>query len=101
MKTAQICPNGHSYFGSSHSPACPICAKEQAEFLDVLALPARRALENAGITSLEKLSFWSEEEVLQFHGVGKTSLPLLRQALVKSGLDFRKDGLAPLGNTET
>jgi DNA-directed RNA polymerase alpha subunit len=94
METMQTCPDGHSYVASDKPSPCPICGKMSEPgrgFLDLLALPARRALENAGITSAEKLSYWSEKEILGFHGVGKTSLPSLRDALHKAGLTFRED----------
>jgi predicted DNA-binding protein (MmcQ/YjbR family) len=55
-----------------------------------LAAPARRALENAGISSLKKLARYSEEEVLALHGFGKSSLPKLRDALKNAGLSFKE-----------
>jgi DNA-directed RNA polymerase alpha subunit len=94
MKTTVTCPNGHTFIKSSDSGTCPQCESEKKlsqTFLLSLAAPARRALENAGINSVEKLSFWSEKEILQFHGIGKTSMPTLREVLEKAGLDFRKD----------
>ena len=38
-----------------------------------------------------KLSEYSEKEVMQFHGMGKGSLPKLRQALAANGLAFKAD----------
>lgn len=58
-------------------------------FLSLLAAPARRALENNGITTLEALSQCSEQEVLKFHGMGPASLPKLRVALQEQGLSFK------------
>jgi DNA-directed RNA polymerase alpha subunit len=60
------------------------------DFLAVLSAPARRALENSGIDSLEKLSGYSEKETLKLHGMGKSSIPRLRTELGKKGLSFRK-----------
>ncbi len=59
-------------------------------FLDGLPAPARRALENNGITSLQKLAKYSEAEILQLHGVGKTAIPALRDILGKNSLSFKE-----------
>lgn len=92
-RTLRTCKNGHQYYKSSDCPVCPICEKEkelQDIFLSVLAAPARRALENNGITSLKKLASMSEKELLAFHGMGKASLPILREQLAKNGLRFKQ-----------
>ena len=60
------------------------------EFLSSLSAPARRALQNNGITSLQKLSTFSEAEILKFHGIGKSSIPKLKAALSNEGLTFKK-----------
>lgn len=93
-KTLRICEKGHRYYKSSDCPVCPICANENRPdgFLGNLAAPARRALENAGITTLEKLSNFSEVEILKLHGMGKSSVPKLLAALSSAGLSFRVDG---------
>ena len=64
--------------------------KSQDDFLFLLGAPARRALENAGITSLQKLSQFTEAEILKLHGIGKSSMPKLNDVLKKSGLSFKK-----------
>lgn len=51
-----------------------------------LAKPARRALDGAGITSLDQLSTRSESEVLKLHGMGPKALNHLREALAAKGL---------------
>jgi DNA-directed RNA polymerase alpha subunit len=58
-------------------------------FLSLLVAPARRALENNGITTLKQLAKFSDEEVLKFHGLGKTSLLKLRKTLSEKGLSFK------------
>ncbi|MDR6121259.1 DNA-directed RNA polymerase alpha subunit [Bacillus sp. SLBN-46] len=55
----------------------------------MLSAPARRALENNEVATLEKLSTYSEKEILQFHGMGPASLPKLRAALKEIGLSFK------------
>ena len=91
-KDLRTCDKGHQYYKSSDCPSCPICEKEckhDSEFLSLLSAPARRALEHHGITSLQQLSQYSENEILQFHGMGPASLPKLRTALQGEGLSFK------------
>ena len=40
-----------------------------------LGKPAQRALENAGIKTLEDLSKWTKKDLLELHGFGPSSLP--------------------------
>jgi hypothetical protein len=89
----RICKNGHKYYKSSDCPTCPICEKERKPgtgFLSLLPAPARRALENAGVVTLEKLSLMSKSEVLNLHGIGPASIPKLQRALKSKGLDFKR-----------
>lgn len=90
-KNLRTCPKGHKYNKSSDCPTCPTCEKESKPengFLSLLSGPARRALENNGITTLKELSKYSEKEILKFHGMGPASLPKLRSALKEEGLSF-------------
>lgn len=91
-KNKRTCKNGHVYYKSSDCPTCPTCEQERIPtqgFLAILSAPARRALENNGITTLEELSRFSEKEILQFHGMGPASIPKLRNALAANGLRFK------------
>ena len=93
IKNRRVCENGHVYYKSSDCPVCPICEKERAPadgFLSELGAPARRALEGAGITTPELLSKYSEKEILKLHGMGPSSIPKLKDALKKSGFNFKK-----------
>lgn len=93
-KNLRTCSNGHNYYKSSDCPTCPTCEQERkpkSGFLSLLSAPARRALENNGITSLQELSTYSEKEILQFHGMGPASLPKLRTALKENGLSFKNE----------
>lgn len=56
-----------------------------------MAAPARRALEREGITTLEKLSNLSEKEIMALHGMGKSTLPILKKTLEAEGLRFRAE----------
>jgi len=88
----KMCKNGHVYYKSSDCPVCPVCEQHrqpEKAFLALLAAPARRALEQAGIRSLQHLADFSEEEILKLHGMGPASLPKLRYALQAEGLTFR------------
>lgn len=90
----KTCKNGHRYTKSSTCPVCPVCEakrKPESGFLSLVSAPARRALENAGITSLSTLSACTETELLKLHGMGKTSIPKLRAVLAEKGLTFRPD----------
>lgn len=64
--------------------------KPQNGFLSTLAAPARRALENNGITTLEQLAQYSEKQILSFHGMGKSSIPKLQQLLANHQLAFQE-----------
>lgn len=91
-KNLRTCTKGHKFYKSSECPTCPICEKERKPengFLSLLSAPARRALENNGVTSLEELSSYSEKEILKFHGMGPASLPKLRSALKEKELSFK------------
>jgi predicted RecB family nuclease len=93
-KTLRICEKGHRYYKSSDCPTCPQCEKERKPnngFLTLLSAPARRALETKGITTLAQLTAYSEKEILQLHGMGKSSIPKLRAVLEEKGLSFKSE----------
>lgn len=48
--------------------------------------PAARALEGAGIKSLEQAGDTGEEALLALHGVGPKAIQILRAELAKHGL---------------
>jgi len=92
--TLKTCKNGHKFYKSSDCPTCPICEEERKpkdNFLSLIGAPARRALEREGITTLEKLSTYSEKDILTLHGMGKSTIPKLKDELTKSGLSFSKE----------
>ena len=91
--TGRICKNGHHFFKSSDCPVCPLCEREnkpQEGFLSLLGAPAKRALQNKGITTLRRLASHSEKEILQLHGMGPASIPILKTVLKQAGLSFKK-----------
>jgi uncharacterized protein YdhG (YjbR/CyaY superfamily) len=92
-KNTKICPQGHQYVKSSDCPVCPVCEKNRKPtegFMVDLSAPARRALENKGWLTLKKVAAHSESELLALHGFGPAALPVLRKALKKAGLKFKK-----------
>jgi len=89
--TLRICSNGHRYYKSSNCPVCPTCEGEKSRDNEFgkLSAPAKRALENAGIKSLEGLSNYTESELLKLHGIGPSSIPKLKLALKGNGLSLK------------
>jgi hypothetical protein len=55
-----------------------------------LAKPAIRALENAGIKTLEQLTHFRESELADLHGIGPNAITQLQHALISRGLSFKK-----------
>jgi hypothetical protein len=92
----KTCSRGHIFKKSSDYPVCPICwpgyykEKKLGEFPAAISAPALRGLLSAKITTLIKLSKYTEKELLELHGVGPASLPILRVALKAKGLSFKK-----------
>lgn len=90
----KTCEYGHVFYKSSDCLSCPICEqkkKPEDGFLSLLAAPARRALQNEGIDSLNMLAQRTEKEILALHGIGKTAIPKLKEALSKQGLSFKSE----------
>jgi DNA-directed RNA polymerase alpha subunit len=94
--TRRVCARGHVYYKSSDCPVCPKCREleiksyEDSDLPQKLSNPALNALLSAGIIDLKTLSGYTEQQVLQLHGVGKASIPILTEALKKHGLTFKK-----------
>jgi len=91
--TLRTCEQGHSYYKKSDCPTCPTCEAERKPtdgFLALLSAPARRALENEGIATLQQLAEYTEKEILKLHGIGPSAMPKLRNALKEEGLSFKK-----------
>lgn len=91
-KKRRVCEKGHTFFKSTDCPSCPTCDKEKkpsSGFLSKLSSPARNALVHEGIDTLQKLSLYTEKEILNIHGIGPASLPILRSSLEEEGLSFK------------
>jgi len=95
--TKKSCSQGHVFYKSSDCPVCPLCwsgkyrEKNQGEFPNKLSAPALRALLNAQIYTLKQLSEWTEKDLLELHGMGPSSIPLLKKTLKEKGLDLKSD----------
>lgn len=55
----------------------------------IIALPARRALEREKIDSLEKLSDYSEEEIMKLHGFGRNAMQKLKDHMKEHRVSFK------------
>jgi hypothetical protein len=87
----KTCSKGHTFTKTTDCPACPQCEKERKPtegFMSTLSAPARRALENKKIKSLKQLAKFSEKEIRSLHGIGPSSIPVLKAALKEEGLSF-------------
>lgn len=92
-KIKKTCKFGHTFYKSSDCPTCPTCEKlkEPASgFLALLSNPARNALLHHDIDTIQKLSSYTEKEILKIHGIGKASLPVFRESLEEQGLSFKQ-----------
>jgi hypothetical protein len=63
-----------------------------------LAKPAQRGLLNNGIRTPADLALRTVEEVTELHGIGPSAMPILREALRKSGLSFKSPSRERRGN---
>lgn len=92
QSTERTCPNGHKYQKSSDCQTCPVCESQRepgAEYMRIVSAPARRALERAGILSLEVLSGWTERDLAALHGMGPNAIGKLKAALEERGLSLK------------
>ena len=55
--------------------------------LPAIGAPATRALESAGITTLELVAGRPANRLLAMHGVGPRAIRILQEALAAAGLD--------------
>ncbi|WOV89112.1 RNA polymerase alpha subunit C-terminal domain-containing protein [Sporosarcina oncorhynchi] len=91
-KVLKVCEKGHTFYKSSECTSCPTCDKEnkpESGFLSKLSSPARNALIHEKIDTLQKLSTYTEKEILKLHGIGPASLPTMRSSLEEEGLSFK------------
>lgn len=87
-----ICPNGHTFEKTSNCPTCPVCAQNEikqayANGFPRIGAPAYRALKEHNI-SLDELPAFTEEQLLEMHGVGPRAVRILREYLQAKGKSF-------------
>lgn len=71
---------------------CAVSHGVEGDFLrDVIPLPARRTLEKEKIDSLEKLSDYSEKEILQMQGFSKNALRKLKLYMMENDIYFKNN----------
>lgn len=90
--TRRTCEKGHTFVKKSDCSTCPKCEAERKPtegFMSLLSAPVRRALEAEGIMTLPKLAEYTEKEILKLHGIGPSSMPILRKSLEEEGLSFK------------
>lgn len=93
-KNLKTCPKGHKFYKSSDCPVCPICEadkKPASGFLSLIGAPARRALENEGISTLKKLSTFHRSEIAKLHGMGPNAIAKLILAMKETDLEFKQE----------
>lgn len=74
------------------SSVCVVNYVVGGDFLiGVIAMPARRALEREKIDSLEKLSGYSEKEIMQLHGFGKNTMEKLKIYMKENHVSFKNN----------
>ncbi len=91
MSPLRTCPKGHRFNKTSECPICPQCETARAPkdgWMIRLGAPARRALERSGIGTLNELATFTEQEILDLHGFGPGSMPILHNELKTAGLHF-------------
>jgi DNA-directed RNA polymerase alpha subunit len=72
------------------SSICVVSHVVEEDFLrGIIAMPARRALEKEKIDSLEKLSDYSEKEIMQLHGFGKNAMQKLKNYMNENHVSFK------------
>lgn len=89
----KTCPNGHTFTKTSDCPTCPICEaakKPNTGLLSLLSAPARRALEAIKVTTVKKLSTYTESDIKALHGMGPSAIKILKEELKANSLDFKK-----------
>lgn len=56
-----------------------------------LGKPANRALDNAGIKTIDQLTDYGEKDLLALHGFGPKALRILKTVLLENGLLLKEE----------
>lgn len=60
-------------------------------FPSFLSQPAQRALQGAGVLSLQDCTRYSQKELAKLHGMGPNAMKKLEEAMQQHGLTFRSE----------
>ena len=63
----------------------------ESNFPPGIGKPALRALVSAGLSHLEQLSEWTEQDLHELHGIGPNAIAKLRIGLDNTGLSFSRE----------
>lgn len=91
-KKINTCEQGHIFIKNSSCLSCPVCEANnlpEGGFLSSLASVSRNVMKKNGISTLEQLSKFTEDELLAIPGMGYRSLKKLREALATANLTFK------------
>ena len=58
------------------------------QLLIKLVTPAQRAIQTTGVTTLEQLAKYSEEEIMALDGIGKNAMVIIKETMRAQGLTF-------------
>ncbi|MBX3208413.1 MAG: DNA-binding protein [Labilithrix sp.] len=64
--------------------------KKEPPTLPVIGKPATRALAAIGVVRLEQVTRFTEDELLELHGVGPRAIRILGEALSEHGKAFKQ-----------
>ena len=91
------CSRGHVFEKTTACPTCPVCwpgmkkgILAKGDLPETLGAPTLRALDRAGIRSLQRLSERTEADIAALHGMGPKGIRIQKAALGKLGLAFAK-----------
>lgn len=62
---------------------------ENKEYFAFLSAPARRALQSAGILTLEDFCGFTRSGILALHGMGPDAMAKIEMKLKEAGLNFK------------
>jgi len=64
---------------------------EHNDFFATLGAPAQRALQNAGILTLQDFCGFTRSEIFALHGIGQNTLGKIEIKLKEAGLAFKSE----------
>ncbi|MBL4678331.1 MAG: hypothetical protein JKY70_19335 [Mucilaginibacter sp.] len=64
-------------------------SKSEIHLIPKISAPASRALEGAGLHTLNDLAGITQKQFMQLHGMGKYGLRIVLEAMNKVGLQFK------------